>query len=321
MSTKSYRLDTSQPPQVINKNEPIDSHQLIDSLPSSWIPRLQDSPSQHPAKSDRNPSSMPPADGIFWDFIFFLFKVRWSGRSGSTENQHNKFIVIIHTVQMLTVNTYFLHKKIFVWRIVIDSKAQSAPRVFWGQLIEENNSWWRDVHLKALLESSSQLLGEMMGDHGRDVDPLGFVGRLVILHAKNIQKYPKNKSRPKGVLPIKHESFLLIFFANIFNDTPWFFWKRTLQVVNVSWPPLWFQAPIPKGFTTFTTTFTNPPPGEPSMEANDWCVEASVQGGGLDWGYRRGYPERFPYLGQPAAVQNPDMAFHTDWFLEYDWVG
>ena len=101
MSTKSYRLDTSQPPQVINKNEPIDSHQLIDSLPSSWIPRLQDSPSQHPAKSDRNPSSMPPADGIFWDFTFFLFKVRWSGRSGSTENQHNKFIVIIHTVQML----------------------------------------------------------------------------------------------------------------------------------------------------------------------------------------------------------------------------
>lgn len=256
----------------------------------------------------------------FFETSFFSCS-KWDDLVEAGALKTNTISSLSLSTQFKCLNTYFLHKKIFVWRIVIDSKAQSAPRVFWGQLIEENNSWWRDVHLKALLESSSQLLGEMMGDHGRDVDPLGFVGRLVILHAKNIQKYPKNKSRPKGVLPIKHESFLLIFFANIFNDTPWFFWKRTLQVVNVSWPPLWFQAPIPKGFTTFTTTFTNPPPGEPSMEANDWCVEASVQGGGLDWGYRRGYPERFPYLGQPAAVQNPDMAFHTDWFLEYDWVG
>ena len=95
-------------------------------------------------------------------------------------------------------------------------------------------------------------------------------------------------------------------------------WKRTLQVVNVWWPPVAFQAPIPKGLRHLHHLHHQPPPpGEPSMEANDWCVEASVQGGLAFWGYRGGsLKDSQGFQATAASKPLTWLARNTDWFLE-----
>lgn len=80
--------------------------------------------------------------------------------------------------------------------------------------------------------------------------------------------------------------------------------------------PLWFQAPILKGFNIFTTFTTNPLPGNHPWKPTTDVLKPRYRVGGWHWGYR-GDTLKDSQGFQATAASKPRHGIrNTGWFLE-----